>query len=306
MSEINSLQSDAAAFVNPEHRIGAIEQLEFAHRVRGLFGQNADTDNIPQSGMLSMIERVQQYPHLRLNPTRLDGVYNRRANATPNDRSELADILPKDLLFIDETNLFAALWTKTGGPALYNGRLFESSQEEQKAHDPDKMKKYDLRYLNPDGEFVRYPEYVGALLATGQALQRSRSGYSWTYPLMNMSNRPPRRGETGSVDTLHSQTHPVISPEALINLQLIHIIAGKPLHDDIVDIANEAVCEVDETGGVVKMIGAVGITNHRNEHTRELEFIRHAWWRSSPTKSDFQAVEGLSAIGRPSIPPRRT
>jgi hypothetical protein len=148
-------------------------------------------------------------------------------------------------------------------------------------------KRFELRYKSPESdEMISRKAYLGALVAAGQAV--SDAGKVWTFPLMDIGDGINRdyRAAPEQFKSLNS----IISPEARINVQLLHAYAEKPKNEDVTEYANEAVCQLDIDETFLAILGVAGVTWSKQLGGR----IRFSWWASF---DEAETPRGFSGLG---------
>jgi hypothetical protein len=134
----------------------------------------------------------------------------------------------------------AALWVPEEG-AFYGKFLRNPDRVEAKNNDISMT--YGLRYKTIDGQLTGRRGYINSLLETGQAVI-AEDGSVWTYPLTDVHVQNERTEDTAA--HLHDVVDPLASPELLIVTNLLHQTSGKINRDWWLDVANEAIYELEE------------------------------------------------------------
>lgn len=106
---------------------------------------------------------------------------------------------------------------------------------------------YTLGYRTVRDTVVDRSSYLAELLRDGHALRTDDQG-TWVTPMLDVRVYPERTGETAQ--DIYPNLDPILIPEALIAMQLIHQAAGviKDRSRWDIDYANEAVCAIDPDG----------------------------------------------------------
>jgi hypothetical protein len=113
---------------------------------------------------------------------------------------------------------------------------------------------YGLRYKAPTGEIVDQDTFQKQLVDSGHAVHDATV---WTFPVMDVAVQSPRTNDTAG--NLHQKVNPVVTPESLIAMQLLHQANGTPNPQWCVDFANEAVYKLDKKGNPVAPVRVAGV-----------------------------------------------
>jgi hypothetical protein len=238
---------------------------------------------------------VEQYPDWRVVPTYLGPVTQRQEHVAPGSGSPVEEVLDGH----------AKLWTpaqKPGTPSpdshwqdLWNGHtkirhsdsLFIDKDKRSKGQQPE-ARPYGLRYKTPKGRMLSRPAYLRNLLKTGDAVM-SKDKKIWTFPLMKVAGLSPDRDYKQPAD-LYSKLNYIVSPEARLGVQVLHVMAGQPIHEDVVEITNETLSELKPDGSHRETKGFVGVTR-----SEQGQFFRLSWW-AGISLPDWQLPQGTSSL----------
>jgi hypothetical protein len=210
-------------------------------------------------------------------------VWRRKAQAALIEGSVLQGVVRPDIMFMPEERgderedgqVLNRLWTPRNGPLFWKQNLY-----------------LDLRYKVPGLPIERSLNrrgYIGALLAAGQAVL-GEDGSVWTFPVMDVSDS--RRPDYAGSESHYRQVDPIISPEARINVQVLHMVAGKPKNEDVTEHVNEAVYLVDKRGRKIAFKGVAGVTWAKVLEGR----IRFAWWSEDSPLREAEVPRGVSGL----------
>lgn len=120
----------------------------------------------------------------------------------------------------------------------------------------DNTTKYELRNSVHEGVTER-SEAIIASLDVDLVVQDS-NGTGWMFPIMDVSVESPRTAihhdalELSAAGNLHRSVDQTQFPDALLTLQLLHIVAGTPNMRSDFDITNTGIYEINDQGEAIR------------------------------------------------------
>lgn len=173
-------------------------------------------------------------PNLRLLPTPLLNVWGRSFIAE-RMRGDVGNHVDEQLSILRLPDM----------GTIYRKLVFNMDQKVAiRNNDSNNLTKYSLRYKTPQGTIVMRSDYIDALCKAEQAIV-DEDNIVWTYPVMDVQVNSPRKEMTA--EQLYNEVHWSASPEALIVVRGLHLLANIPKGLEI-DFSNEAVFEETPSG----------------------------------------------------------
>ncbi|MGZ6005368.1 MAG: hypothetical protein ACXWLH_04425 [Candidatus Saccharimonadales bacterium] len=287
-------RNDAKDFLDPSQDLSADDQLLMMTEFKAEFGQNVPQLNQAQLGRVAVA--LEQHPGWRVLPTRLVDADARQNEVVPHTGS------------IDRMiGEVAKLWTPPSGVGSYNlngsavwaklwdganiittsDDIFISIADKEKGMRPA-TRPFGLRYKDSDGSMLRRKSFTEGLVSKGQAIEGG-DGEVWTFPVMKVADLTPDPAYKQPGELFKNLNY-IISPEARLGVQVLNMLAGTPMHPDIVEITNETVSQLKLNNNHEDIKGHVGITR-----SSDLKFFRLSWW-SGVSLPDWQLPLGVNGL----------
>jgi hypothetical protein len=291
-AEAAAWHQDVADFLDVKREIPADDQLELMSEFWAEFGQNVP--RLDKQQLYNLSAAAEQYPDWRLVPTLLGRLTDRKANVLPKPDSPLTEILDRNhKLWLPEDGAVTTFPEPAHWERLWQGtrmireseRIFQTKLRGATTPQPE-IKSYGLSYLTPEGQMRPRERYLTSLIMNGDA---EVTVGIWTFPVIVVSDTRPDQIKKRPSD-LYKRLDYIVSPEARLGAQLLHLVAGTPLHPDVTHVTNEVVSELRANGHYRATRGLVGVTRSATEH-----LLRLSWWNDYAW-SDWQLANGISGL----------
>jgi hypothetical protein len=261
-------------FLDSEAKPCLADQLMVSAYLWAKLGYEAPVLSDTQFDNLSLA--LEANPGLRVVPTPLMSIDQRKA-ATASVDALLTKKLKSDL----------ELWTPDG-----TWEFAELIKDPHEIINKDGVN-YGMRYKTDSGHVVGRSTYVDELKASGQAIE-AEDGAVWIFPLMDISPKTPRNDTRAG--NLHALVDPITAPEALLTVQLMRLINGSANASNWeLDIANEAVYELDEEGQPTIMMYAASVAWLYG--FGKAERVHANFWEASISSGGFGLRNAKSGLG---------
>lgn len=260
-------------FVNITNNIEVTEQLKIMSDFWANMGYEVPA--LDEKQKITVSEALKNHPGGRVVPTPLLGLV---------DRKKIAD-RAQDLIYGESVNEEHILWAPKDG-------RYHDLMEYPDSTVTEGDKTFGIRYKSPEGKLVNRSDYLQALKNGGYGIESS-DGTLWIFPVMDLE--PKEQHHDGNTrDVYDEKISFSTTPESLITTELLQWIAGSPAPKEWnVELANEAIFEIDENGLPSRLNSIAGV------HWKEgLKQIRWNSWPAGYTRIGFGNRETENALVR--------
>jgi hypothetical protein len=297
-------------YLDTSDELSGREQLVFTRVLLREFGFE-----VPQLGPRQEDEldkNAAEYPRWRLMPTALGDIALRRRYAQPNENSALNDLmkgpdasgemrdqsrlwLPCDGPQTDkETKEFDELWTPHVGYITNSDEMFAHADGRNLSD--SRVQAYALRYRTANNDKYDRKSFKAWLYEdTNNAV--ADNGLIWTFPLMDVS-QPEREDEPEVPLRLFNSLNYIVTPETVLGMQVLKLLAGQPISQNIFQISNEVMVELtvgDLTEIENKIRGYVSISRNTGVWADgKMAFMQS--WHTSLEHHNWHLPMGISGL----------
>lgn len=250
-----SFEEKISFFLDPNKKLSLDEQLV----TLGKFWRKLGYKELPvltNQQTAQLTKAVEAHPERRVVAAPLMSLVQRKAIAIlarANFESQQFDTAVTD-----------PIWAPERGRLLY-GKLLQAPMDIVETS----YQKYALGYKSINGEIVNRDKFIWALEMNDQIAIDAYDN-EWIFPIMDVGVHAPRTKAEAA--RLYAQIDPIVTPEALIAMKLLHQANGTPNAGGEIEVANEAVYKLGENCEFKELISVVSVRWDLNDRQVCLDF----------------------------------